>query len=83
MCFNSSNHNTINITINPSHVECHTYSKWPPSNNKMYIKGYDITFNVIMLAEATYIIFGKNSHKSIFSQLILINNQQKYKCLNN
>ena len=54
MFFNSSNHNKINITINDSHVECHTYLKRPPSNNKMYIKGYHITLKVIMLAEATF-----------------------------
>ena len=27
----------INITVTGSHVECHTYSKWPRSNNKMHI----------------------------------------------
>ena len=43
----------INITVTGSHVECHTYSKWPSSNNKMYIKGIS-TFTVIMLTETTY-----------------------------
>ena len=83
MYFNSRNLNTITITINDSHVECHIYSKWPPSNNKIYIKGYHIIFKVIMLAVATNNYIWQEIPQSIFSQLILINNQQNYKCSNN
>ena len=43
MFFQSMNLIKINITVTGSHVECHTYSKWPPSNNKMYIKAISET----------------------------------------
>ena len=53
MFYNSMNLIKINITVTGSHVECHTYSKWPSSNNKMYIKGMP-TCTVKMLTETTY-----------------------------
>ena len=61
----------INITVTGSHVECHTYSKWPSSNNKMYIKGIS-TFTVIMLTETTYNSIWLKNYNSICSQRILI-----------
>ena len=88
MFYNSMNLIKINITVTGSHVECHTYSKWPSSNNKMYIKGIS-TFTVIMLTETTYYIWlnklqihmqSTNINTNSASTPCHISSMYKYKC---